>query len=496
MSAATVTSEGPPHHWSLAEQAAALRGGVLSSEELTRHCLARIARGDALNSFITVTETLALDRARAADRALAEGRGGALTGVPIAHKDLFCTAGVRTTCASGMLDGFIPPYDAHAVSALAAAGTVMVGKTNMDEFAMGSSNENSHYGPVHNPWDPDLVPGGSSGGSAAAVAARLVAGATGTDTGGSVRQPAALCGITGIKPTYGRVSRHGMVAFASSMDQAGALAQSAEDCALLLGAMAGHDPRDATCATLAVPDYPATLRAPLQGMTLGLPRQYFEDEGVDPAVLAVIDEALATHRQLGVRCVPVDLPSCGYAIACYCILAMAECSANLSRYDGVRYGRRSPSATSLGQLYTRSRAEGFGDEVKRRVMMGAYALSAGYYDAYYRRAQRVRRMLRDEWLSVLSAVDAIVAPTTPYAKFKLGERIADPVQMYKSDLCTIPANLGGLPAISYPVGMAGENCPVGMQLIGGHWQEARLLNVAHQYQQASDWHRRIPPGCA
>ena len=494
MSAPSAGPDGPPHRWSLSEQARALKAGTLSSEELVSHCLARIARCGELNSFITVTEASARERAKASDRALARREGGPLTGVPIAHKDLFCTAGVRTSCASRMLEDFIAPYDAHAVEKLSAAGAVMVGKTNMDEFAMGSSNENSHYGPVHNPWDPETVPGGSSGGSAAAVAARLVAGATGTDTGGSVRQPAALCGVTGIKPTYGRVSRYGMVAFASSMDQAGALAQSAEDCALLLEAMSGHDPRDATSAALPAPDYRSALGRPLEGMTFGLPRQYFDGDGIDAGVAAAIDEALAVHRKLGTRCVSVNLPSCEYAIACYCILAMAECSANLSRYDGVRYGRRSPSADSLADMYTRSRSEGFGDEVKRRIMMGAYALSAGYCDAYYRRAQRVRRMLRDEWLSALGEADVIVAPTTPYASFRLEERVADPVRMYMSDLCTVPANLSGLPAISYPVGFAGARRPVGMQLIAGHWQEARLLNVAHRYQQVTDWHRRAPPG--
>ncbi len=486
--------DGAPHRWSLREQAEALRAGQLSSVELTRHCLDRAKRWSGeLNAFITLTEATALDQARAADRDLAQGQGGPLTGVPIAQKDLFCTAGVRTTCASRMLDGFIAPYDAHAVSALAGAQTVMVGKTNMDEFAMGSSNENSHYGPVHNPWDAKTVPGGSSGGSAVAVAARLVAGATGTDTGGSIRQPAALCGVTGIKPSYGRVSRYGMIAFASSMDQAGALAQNAEDCALLLSAMAGHDARDATCAVRAVPDYHAALSQPAQNLVIGMPRQYFEGE-LDDGVAAALAAALAVHRKLGARCVPVDLPSCGYAVACYCILAMAECSANLSRYDGVRYGRRSPSAGTLGEMFANSRTEGFGDEVKRRIMMGSYALSAGYYDAYYRHAQRVRRLLRDEWLAALQTVDVIAAPTTPYASFNLGERIDDPVQMYLSDLCTIPASLGGLPAISYPVGFAAPRRPVGMQLIAAHWQEERLLSAAHQYQQATDWHRHVPPG--
>jgi len=476
----------------VAALARALQDRRLSSRELTEAALARIGREDtALNAFITVTPELALAAAAAADARLARGEGGPLTGVPIAHKDIFCTRGVATTCASRMLAGFVSPYDAAVVERLAAAGAVCLGKTNMDEFAMGSSNETSFFGPVRNPWDPERSPGGSSGGSAAAVAAGLVPAATGTDTGGSIRQPAALCGITGLKPSYGRVSRYGMIAFASSLDQAGVLAHSAEDTALLLEAMAGFDPRDSTSADMPVPRYTAELGRPLAGRRIGVPPEFF-DAGLDADCGARVQEALAVLRGLGAELVEVSLPHLALSVPTYYIVAPAEASSNLARFDGVRFGHRSKAAGSIEELYKRSRQEGFGAEVRRRIMTGTYVLSAGYYDAYYLQAQKVRRLIAGDLRSAFAKVDVIAGPTTPTPAFRLGEKTGDPVQMYLNDIYTIAVNLAGVPGISVPCGFA-RGLPVGLQLIGPAFGEAAVLNVAHQYQCATDWHRRQPP---
>ncbi len=480
------------HDKTLAELSAGLDAGDYSSVELTRHALARIERfNPELNAFITVTAAEALAEAGAAGARRAAGDAGPLTGVPIAHKDIFCTQGVRTSCGSRMLDNFISPYDAHVVQRLRQAGAVMVGKTNMDEFAMGSSNETSHYGPVRNPWDTAAVPGGSSGGSAAAVAARLVPGATATDTGGSIRQPAALCGISGLKPTYGRVSRYGMIAFASSLDQGGPIARTAEDLALLLEAMAGFDSRDSTCVDRSVPRYAGDLDKPLAGLRIGLPAEYFGD-GLDAGVGSVIETAVAEYRRLGADVREVSLPNTHLAVPVYYVIAPAEATSNLSRFDGVRFGHRCESPAGLEDLYKRSRAEGFGPEVQRRIMVGTYALSAGYYDAYYLKAQQVRRLIRDDFARALDQVDVLLGPTSPTAAFELGEKTADPVQMYLSDIYTIAVNLAGLPAVSIPAGFVGDR-PVGLQLIGNYFEEGRLLNAAHAYQQAPDWHFRRPP---
>ncbi|WP_448507636.1 Asp-tRNA(Asn)/Glu-tRNA(Gln) amidotransferase subunit GatA [Immundisolibacter sp.] len=477
----------------LTEQAAALRRGDYSATELTAAYLARIdARDNALNAFVTVTAEAAIQAAAAADAALASGCAGPLAGIPIAHKDIFCTDGVRTSCASRMLDNFIAPYDATVVERLAAAGAVMLGKTNMDEFAMGSSNETSFYGPVRNPWDLDRVPGGSSGGSAAAVAAGLCSAATGTDTGGSIRQPAALTGICGLKPTYGRVSRYGMVAFASSLDQAGPMARSAADMALLLQAMAGFDPRDSTSIDRPVPDYAAALEQPLTGLRVGLPAEYF-NAGLDAAMGDAVRAALTELERLGAQLVDIRLPHTALSVPTYYVVAPAEASSNLARYDGVRYGYRAQNPVDLTDLYKRSRSEGFGAEVKRRILVGTYVLSAGYYDAYYLKAQRVRRLIREDFLTAFGQVDVIAAPTTPQPAFRLGEKQHDPVAMYLSDIYTIAANLAGLPALSVPCGLV-QGLPVGLQLIGRDFDEARLLNVAHRYQQATDWHTRRAPG--
>ncbi|MEJ2059286.1 MAG: Asp-tRNA(Asn)/Glu-tRNA(Gln) amidotransferase subunit GatA [Gammaproteobacteria bacterium] len=479
------------HNKTLSELGAELRAGKVSSVELTEHFLARIKAHDAkLNSFISVTEAQALDAARAADQRIASGEAGPLTGVPIVHKDIFCTEGVKTSCGSRMLDNFVAPYDATVVSRLQGAGTVMLGKANMDEFAMGSSNETSHYGPVRNPWDNERVPGGSSGGSAAAVAARLAPGATGTDTGGSIRQPAALCGITGLKPTYGRVSRWGMIAFASSLDQGGPLAQTAEDCALMLGAMAGFDERDSTSIDREVPDYTAHLGDDLKGLKIGLPKEYF-GAGLDAAVSGVIEAALEEYRKLGAELVEISLPNSGLAVPAYYVVAPAECSSNLSRFDGVRFGYRCEEPKDLLDLYTRSRGEGFGAEVKRRIMVGTYALSAGYYDAYYLKAQKVRRLIADDFKRAFEQVDVIMGPTSPTVAFRIGEKADDPVTMYLSDIYTIAVNLAGLPGMSVPAGFA-DGLPVGLQIIGDYFGESRLLNVAHRFQQVTDWHQRIP----
>ncbi|SCZ58040.1 Asp-tRNA(Asn)/Glu-tRNA(Gln) amidotransferase subunit GatA [Thiohalomonas denitrificans] len=479
------------HNKTIAELAAGLSAGDFSSEELTQAFVDRIARFDGkLNSYITVTAEAALEQAREADRRIAGGEAGPLTGIPIAHKDIFCTRGVRTSCGSKMLDNFVAPYDATVVQRFKAAGAVMLGKTNMDEFAMGSSNETSFYGPVSNPWDLKAVPGGSSGGSAAAVAARLAAGATGTDTGGSIRQPAALCGITGLKPTYGRVSRYGMIAFASSLDQGGPMARTAEDCALLLSAMAGFDERDSTCVDREVPDYMAGLGNDLKGLRIGLPREYF-GEGLDPEVSKVVEAAVEEYKRLGAEVKEVSLPNTNLAVPTYYVVAPAECSSNLSRFDGVRFGHRCEEPKDLEDLYKRSRGEGFGPEVKRRIMVGTYALSAGYYDAYYLKAQQLRRLIRDDFTRAFEEVDVLMGPTSPGVAFNIGEKADDPITMYLSDIYTIAANLAGLPGISIPAGFSGER-PVGLQIIGNYFDEARLLNVAHQYQQTTDWHTRAP----
>ena len=476
---------------SVTEASRRLAAGELSSVELTRELLARIAaHNDSLNAVITVTEDHALAEAQAADARRAAGEAGALTGVPLLHKDIFCTEGVRTSCASKMLDNFVPPYDATVISKFRAAGTVMLGKTNLDEFAMGSSNENSFYGPAKNPWDTARVPGGSSGGSAAAVAAGFAPGATGTDTGGSIRQPAALCGITGLKPTYGRVSRLGMVAFASSLDQGGPLAATAEDCALLLTAMAGFDPADSTSVDRAVDDYSATLDDDISGLKIGLPKEYF-GEGLDGDMERAIRAAVAEYEAMGCELVEVSLPHAHLAVPAYYVIAPAEASTNLSRYDGVRYGHRCADPKDLEDLYTRTREEGFGDEVKRRILVGTYALSAGYYDAYYRKAQQVRRLIQQDFLDAFEQVDVLMGPTTPHPAWTLGEKVNDPVAMYLEDIYTLSVNLAGLPGMSVPAGFC-NGLPAGLQLIGPHFSEARLLNIAHRFQQATDWHTRRP----
>jgi aspartyl-tRNA(Asn)/glutamyl-tRNA(Gln) amidotransferase subunit A len=482
------------HVRTLTQLADGLRRKSFSSVELVSALLARIEKSQPLlNAFISVTGAAALEAARAADQALAVGGGGALTGVPIAHKDIFCTAGVRTTCGSRMLDNFVSPYDATVVAKLRRAGAVVLGKTNMDEFAMGSSNENSFYGPVHNPWNPQLVPGGSSGGSAAAVAARLVAGATGTDTGGSIRQPAALCGITGMKPTYGRVSRYGMVAFASSLDQGGALARSAEDLAIMLGVMAGFDARDSTSADRPVDDYVAALARGAKGLRIGLPREYFsKDLATDVAapILAAIEEM----KRLGATTVEVSLPNQHLSVPAYYVLAPAEASSNLSRYDGARYGHRAEKYRDLLEMYCRTRAEGFGAEVKRRILIGTYVLSHGYYDAYYLQAQRVRRLIARDFAEAFGRCDLIMGPVAPSVAFDLGAKSVDPVQMYLEDLFTIPVNLAGLPGLSIPCGFGDRERPVGLQIVGNYFDEGRMLAAAHAFQQATGWHARVPKG--
>jgi len=481
------------HNKTIVELGAGLRAGEFSSMELTRDLLARIETLDpALNSFVTVTPEFALAAAEAADARIRSGEGGPLTGIPMVQKDIFCTKGVKTSCGSRMLDNFISPYDATVVERLNAAGMVMLGKANMDEFAMGSSNETSFYGPVHNPWDRERVPGGSSGGSAAAVAARLAVAATGTDTGGSIRQPAALCGITGLKPTYGRVSRFGMIAFASSLDQAGPMTRSAEDAALMLQVMAGFDPKDSTSVDEPVLDYAAALNESLAGLKIGLPQEYF-GEGLDTAVAASVEGAIAEYKRLGAEVVEINLPNSALAVPTYYVVAPAECSSNLSRFDGVRFGYRCSEPRDLEDLYKRSRGEGFGDEVKRRIMIGTYALSAGYYDAYYLQAQKTRQLISDDFIQAFKKVDVIMGPTSPGIAFKLGEKVDDPVTMYLNDIYTIATNLAGLPGMSLPVAPV-NGLPVGLQLIGNYFAEAKLLNVAHQFQKVTDWHRAVPAG--
>ena len=475
----------------LSDLASALAAKQVSSVELTRAFLGRIGQLKALNAFITVDEAGALQRARAADAVRARGEGGPLAGIPFAHKDIYCTKGLRTTCGSRMLDNFIAPYDAHVVEQFGRAGMVLLGKCNMDEFAMGSSNENSYFGPVHNPWNRRRVPGGSSGGSAAAVAARLAPAATGTDTGGSTRQPAAFSGVCGLRPTYGLVSRYGIVAFASSLDQAGPIARSAEDLALMLNVMAGHDERDSTSVKRTKEDYTKGLNPDLKKVRIGLPREYF-GEGLEPGVRAAVESAVAWFKSQGARIVQIELPLTRLAVPVYYVIAPAEASSNLSRYDGVRYGHRAKDYADLMDMYCRTRAEGFGAEVKQRILVGTYVLSHGYYDAYYLQAQKVRRLISREFQQAFQQVDLILGPTAPTTAFELGAKTSDPVQMYLGDIFTIPAPLAGLPALSVPCGFDDAGLPVGLQLMGPHFSEARLLGAAHRYQQATDWHRRVP----
>ena len=483
------------HAHTLTQLADGLRRKRFSSVELVGELLARIEKSQPLlNAFISVTAAAALEAARAADRTLAAGAGAALTGVPIVHKDIFCTAGVRTTCGSRMLENFVAPYDATVVAKLKGAGAIMLGKTNMDEFAMGSSNENSYFGPVRNPWSPQLVPGGSSGGSAAAVAARLTPGATGTDTGGSIRQPAALCGITGMKPTYGRVSRYGMIAFGSSLDQGGTLTASAADAALMLREMAGFDARDSTSVDTPVPDYVAALEEPVAGLRIGVLAEFF-DKGLDADNERCVREALRILESLGASVRQVSLPNLPLSVPVYYVVAPAECSSNLARYDGVRFGHRCENPRDLGDMYRRSRGEGFGAEVKRRIMTGTYVLSAGYYDAYYLKAQRVRALINADFVRAFESVDVLIGPTTPTPAFPIGAKTDDPITMYLNDIYTIGANLAGLPAISVPCGFA-QGLPVGLQIVGPHFSEARVLGTAHAFQRATDWHTRIPVGYA
>ena len=481
----------PLHELTIAEIQLLLQQKQFSSREITGHFLDRIAQQNSIyNCYISVDNDGALSAADAADKAIAAGANGPLLGVPFAHKDIFCTQGIKTTCGSKMLDNFIPPYDATVVAKMKADGAVMLGKTNMDEFAMGSSNETSYFGPVKNPWDLETVPGGSSGGSAAAVAARLAPAATGTDTGGSIRQPAALCGITGLKPTYGRVSRYGMIAFASSLDQAGPMTRTAEDAAILLNSMSGFDAKDSTCTDIAVPDYTATLNQPIKGLKIGIPKEYF-DERLDATMAATVQTALAELEKLGAILVDIELPNSALSVPAYYVIAPAEASSNLSRFDGVRYGYRCDNPKDLEDLYTRTRTEGFGEEVKRRILVGAYALSAGYYDAYYRKAQQVRRLIKQDFVSAFEKVDIIAGPTSPSPAFKFGEKGDDPVAMYLEDIYTIAVNLAGLPAMSLPAGTM-NNMPVGLQLVGNYFAEQQLLNTAHQFQTVTDWHQQSP----
>ncbi|MBJ7537699.1 Asp-tRNA(Asn)/Glu-tRNA(Gln) amidotransferase subunit GatA [Marinomonas transparens] len=473
---------------SLAQQ---LRNKELSSVELTRAFLDRIAQIDGqLNSFITVSEHTALEQAAAADKILSEGKGSSLTGIPIAHKDLFCTQDILTTSGSKMLHNFVPPYESTVTQRLAEAGTVMLGKTNMDEFAMGSSNENSFFGAVKNPWNLDKVPGGSSGGSAAAVAAGLVVAATGTDTGGSIRQPASFCGITGLKPTYGRVSRFGMIAYASSLDQAGPMAKSAEDCAHIMQSIAGFDEKDSTSSENKTDNYLNSLNTPLTGLKIGLPKEYF-GEGLDADVAKVIMDAVAEFEKLGATVKEISLPNLQLSIPSYYVIAPSEASSNLSRFDGVRFGHRCDDAKDLLDMYTRTRAEGFGAEVQKRIMVGTYALSEGYYDAYYLKAQRIRRLIKQDFVAALDEVDVIMGPVAPTTAFGLGSKTNDPVAMYLEDIYTLSANLAGIPAMSVPAGFA-DNMPVGLHIMGNYFAEAKLLNVAHQFQQHTDWHLQSP----
>ena len=479
------------HQSTLAQLSAALEAKQISSEELTRIYLERCKNfNTSLNCFITINEEAALTHATLADKQRATGQSNPLTGIPIAQKDIFCTNGIKTSCGSKMLDNFIAPYDATVVEKINATGFVMLGKTNMDEFAMGSSNETSFYGPVKNPWNSEYVPGGSSGGSASAVAARLCPVATGTDTGGSIRQPASLCGITGLKPTYGRVSRYGMIAFASSLDQGGPMTQTAEDAALMMNVIAGFDERDSTSAEHPVDDYTARLNDSIEGLRIGLPKQYF-GEGLDSDIAKLVEDGVKELEKLGATCTEIELPNTELSIPAYYVVAPAECSSNLSRFDGVRFGYRCDDPKDLSDLYCRSRGEGFGKEVKRRIMIGTYVLSAGYYDAYYLKAQQIRHLIRDDFQNAFKDVDVIAGPTATGTAFKLNEKLDDPVSMYLSDIYTVSVNLAGLPAISIPAGFVNQ-LPVGMQLIGNYFEESLLLNIAHQYQLNTDWHQQIP----
>ncbi len=476
----------------LSELQAALAAKKISSVELTRLFLERIGRLDGrLNAFITVDEGVSLAQARAADEARARGEGGPLAGIPVAHKDIYCTRALRTTCGSRMLENYTSPYDAHVIEQFERAGAVLLGKTNMDEFAMGSSNETSHFGPVRNPWNSGLVPGGSSGGSAVAVAARMAPVATGTDTGGSIRQPAALTGVCGLKPTYGLVSRYGMVAFASSLDQGGPMAKSAADLALLMNVMVGHDARDSTSLPRPKEDYARALELPLAGLRIGLPKEYF-GKGVEPGVRQCVRAAIDWYERRGARTVPVELPHAALAVPVYYVLAPAEASSNLSRFDGVRYGHRAAQYEDLNDMYCRTRAEGFGAEVQRRILVGTYVLSHGYYDAYYLKAQKVRRLIARDFAAAFRLCDLIMGPTSPGTAFPLGAKTDDPVQMYLNDIFTIPAPLAGLPGLSIPCGFDARGLPVGLQIMGDHFAEARMLGAAHQYQRDTDWHRRAP----
>ena len=484
------------HKLSVSQLVDGLSNGDFSSVELTQCFVNRMQKFNDLNAFITELGERAILQATNADKLIKEKKHGPLTGIPIAHKDIFCMYGVKTSCGSKMLDNFYAPYDATVVEKLDQAGCVTIGRTNMDEFAMGSSNESSYYGPVKNPWNTDCVPGGSSGGSAAAVAARIAPLATGTDTGGSIRQPAALCGVTGLKPTYGRVSRYGLIAYASSLDQGGPFGKSAEDCAYMLQAMAGFDEKDSTSLDKAVPDYTQLLNSSLEGKVIGVPEEYFS-EGLSAEVKSVIEGAIKWYEQQGCEIKNISLPNTNLAIPAYYVIAPAECSSNLSRLDGVRYGYRCEDPKDLRDLYDRSRSEAFGDEVKRRIMIGTYALSAGYYDAYYLKAQQIRRLISEDFKKAFEHVDVILGPTTPEPAFKIGEKTADPVTMYLSDIYTISINLAGLPAMSVPCGFASDKqggLPVGMQLIGNYFAEETLLNFAHQYQLDTDWHKKSPPG--
>ena len=484
------------HDETLASLSRKLHAREISSVELTRHFLDRIAAANPrLNAFITVDVEKSLAQARAADARIAKGEAAALTGIPVAHKDLFCAKGWRTTCGSRILANFVSPYDAHVIEQFGHAGAVLLGKTNMDEFAMGSSNENSYFGPVRNPWDEAAVPGGSSGGSAAAVAARLAPAATGTDTGGSIRQPASFTGVSGLRPTYGRVSRFGMVAFASSLDQGGALAKSARDLSMMLAVMSAYDERDSTCVDQPRDDYVAALAGGVKGLRIGLPREYFSSElaaDVAKPILAAIEE----YKRLGATVVDVSLPNQHLSVPAYYVIAPAEASSNLSRYDGVRYGHRAENYTDLADMYRKSRAEGFGAEVKRRIMIGTYVLSHGYYDAYYLQAQKIRRLIARDFAVAFKACDVIMGPAAPSVAFDLGTRAKDPVQMYLDDLYTIPINLAGLPGLSIPCGFGAKGRPVGLQVVGNYWDEARMLRVAHAFQEATDWHTKCPAAFA
>ena len=484
------------HRDTLKRLAARLAKREISSVELTRHFLGRIATlGKPLNAFITVDEEKSLAQAREADARIARGESAPLTGIPVAHKDLFCAKGWRTTCGSRILADFVAPYDAHAIEQFHRAGAVILGKTNMDEFAMGSSNESSHFGPVRNPWDTDAVPGGSSGGSAAAVAARLAPAATGTDTGGSIRQPASFTGVSGIRPTYGRVSRYGMVAFASSLDQGGCLAQTAEDLAMVLDVMAGYDARDSTSIDRPKDDYVGALKGDVRGLRIGKPRQWFTKDLKDD-VAGPILAAIGEYESMGAKVVDIDLPNQQLAVPVYYVLAPAEASSNLSRYDGVRYGHRAENYADLKDMYRKSRAEGFGAEVKRRIMIGTYVLSHGYYDAYYLKAQKIRRLIARDFTEAFRQCDLIMGPAAPSVAFDLGARTTDPVQMYLEDVYTIPINLAGLPGMSIPCGFGAKGRPVGLQVIGDYFSEARMLAAAHAYQRATDWHQRVPKAFA